>query len=207
MVHKVQPGLDPDVYFPCSRARADGSPVHVAAMVRPSTPRRAAKLTMDVLEELDLRYDSAVKLHIFGSSDAVVAHHGLTPDFPVVNHGKLRLEEVADVLRMSDVFLDLSKYQAFGRTGLEAMACGCVSVLPRFGGADEYAVHRQNALVVDTADFDECLAAAGELIDDGALRARLRRAGYATAERYSIFQAALSEVAVLREGLRGATPK
>ncbi len=201
-VHRVQPGLDPDVYFPGDRPQAAGPPVHVAAMIRPTTPRRAAHLTMDVLEALEERFGDAIRLHIFGSSDAVVAHHGLTPDFPVVNHGKLRLEQVADLLRAVDVFLDLSEYQAFGRTGLEAMACGCATVLPTFGGTDEYAIDRHNALVVDTSDFDACLAAATTLIEDAALRARLRRAGYATAERYSIFQAALSEVTVFRDGLR-----
>jgi glycosyltransferase involved in cell wall biosynthesis len=201
-VHKAQPGLDPDVYFPGDRPQGADSPVHVAAMIRPTTPRRAAHPTMDVLEALDQRFGDAIRLHIFGSSDAVVAHHGLTPDFPVANHGKLRLEQVADLLRAVDVFLDLSEYQAFGRTGLEAMACGCVTVLPAFGGTDEYAIDRQNALVVDTSDFDACLTAATELIEDAAFRARLRRAGYATAERYSIFQAALSEVTVFRDGLR-----
>lgn len=65
-----------------------------------------------------------------------------------------------------------------------------------------YAVLLRNALVVDTADFDACVAAASELIENPALRARLRRAGFATAERYSIFQAALSEVTVFRDGLR-----
>jgi GT2 family glycosyltransferase/glycosyltransferase involved in cell wall biosynthesis len=201
-VHKVQPGLDPDVYFPGDRLHVTDSPVHVAAMIRPTTPRRAAHLTMDVLEESARRYGEAVRLHIFGSNDAVVAHHGLTPDFPVVNHGKLRLEQVADLLRSVDVFLDLSEYQAFGRTGLEAMACGCVTVLPAFGGTGEYAVDRQNALVVDTADFEACVAAASEVIEDAELRSRLQRAGYATGERYSISQAALSEVSVLRESLR-----
>jgi GT2 family glycosyltransferase len=201
-VHKVQPGLDPDVYLPGDRSPETGSPVHVAAMIRPTTPRRAAHLTMDVLEELERRFGNAVSLHIFGASDEVVAHYGLTPDFPVVNHGKLRLDQVADLLRACDVFLDLSEYQAFGRTGLEAMACGCVTVLPDFGGTDEYAVDRQNALVVDTADFNACVAAASQLIEDDGLRARLRRAGHATAERYSIFQAALSEVIVFREALR-----
>jgi glycosyltransferase involved in cell wall biosynthesis len=171
-------------------------------MIRPTTPRRAAHLTMDVLESLDRRFRSGVELHIFGSPDEVIDQYGLTPDFPVFNHGKLKLEDVANLLRCADVFLDLSTYQAFGRTGLEAMACGCVTVLPAAGGADEYAVHRQNALIVDTEDFDACFDAASELIREGALRRRLQRAGYATAERYSIFQAALSEVMVFREALQ-----
>ncbi len=201
-VHKVAPGLDPDVYFPGCRPRATHAPVQVAAMIRPSTPRRGAYRTMDALEALDRQFRHRARFHIFGATDDVLAEFGLTSDFPVLNHGTLKLEEVAALLRSSDVFLDLSDYQAFGRTGLEAMACGCATVLPSFGGTDEYAIDGENALVVDTADFAACVEAASALILDAELRARLQRAGYATAERYSIFQAALSEVTLFREGLR-----
>ena len=53
-------------------------------------------------------------------------------------YGTLKRQEVADLLGRCDVFIDLSDYQAFGRTALEAMACGCTSVVPMHGGAEEY---------------------------------------------------------------------
>lgn len=206
-VAKVQPSLDHDVYFPSVPARSPDDPVRVAAMIRPATPRRGATRTIETLEALDQRFRHRAEFHIFGCDGGELAKYGLTPDFPVTNHGNLVRQEVAHLLRGADVFLDLSDYQAFGRTGLEAMACGCVVVLPAHGGVEEYAVHRQSALIVNTADAAACVSAAAELIRDGGLRGRLRRGGIATAERFTVFQAALSEVALFRDALwrRGET--
>jgi GT2 family glycosyltransferase/glycosyltransferase involved in cell wall biosynthesis len=201
-VAKVEPSLDHDVYYPALDGRDPDAPIRIAAMIRPSTPRRGALRTMETLETLARRFRHSVAFDIFGCDDEELAKYGLTPDFPLTNHGKLRREEVAELLRRADIFLDLSDYQAFGRTGLEAMACGCAVVLPAHGGVEEYAVHGENALVINTADATACLAAAAELIRNGELRRRLRRGGIATAERYSVFQAALSEVALIREALQ-----
>lgn len=44
---------------------------------------------------------------------------------------------VATVLRRTDLFIDLSWWQAFGRSGLEAMACGTLSIMPLTGAASE----------------------------------------------------------------------
>ena len=57
---------------------------------------------------------------------------------------------MAELLRESDVFLDMSVYQAFGRTALEAMACGATAVVPKVGGVWEFVEHGHNALAVDT---------------------------------------------------------
>ena len=51
-------------------------------------------------------------------------------------------------MRRCDVFIDASAYQAFGRSGLEAMACGAVPVLPALGGVHEYALDDENAMVL-----------------------------------------------------------
>ncbi len=64
-------------------------------------------------------------------------------------------------LRESDVFLDMSVYQAFGRTALEAMACGATAVVPDVGGAWEFVEHGRNALAVDTLEPDGALGALG----------------------------------------------
>jgi glycosyltransferase involved in cell wall biosynthesis len=200
-MHAVKPSLDHDVFSPCERDRSAAEPVRIAAMIRPATPRRQPAETMDTLDALAWRFRERAAFHIFGASDEEIAEHGLTPDFPVVNHGRLIREEVAALLRSVDGFLDLSRYQAFGRSGLEAMACGCAVVLPAAGGVAEYAVPGENALLVDTSDGDACERAAAALIRDAALRQRLQRAGIATAERYSVFQAALSEVALFRDAL------
>ena len=119
-------------------------------------------------------------------------------DFEFENRGILTRRDVASLLRESDIFVDLSDYQAFGRTGLEAMACGCATVLPARGGADEYAVDGENAFLVDTASFEDMSSTIARLIRDRLLREKMQERSLETAARYSIQRASLSELAVLR---------
>ena len=123
---------------------------------------------MRVLARLAKAHPGRTKIHIFGCPDAEL--DALERDFPFENHGILNRPGVAAVLGASDIFMDLSDYQAFGRTGLESMACGCAPVVPLHGGADEYAIDGVNALVVDTHSEDACF----ERID-ALLRALHRR--------------------------------
>jgi glycosyltransferase involved in cell wall biosynthesis len=91
------------------------------------------------------------------------------------------------------VFLDMSVYQAFGRTALEAMACGATAVVPAIGGATEFVEHGCNALVVDTFGTAGAMAALRSLAGDGALLEHLKLGALGTARRYSSVRAALSE--------------
>jgi glycosyltransferase involved in cell wall biosynthesis len=116
-------------------------------------------------------------------------------------------EEVAETLRESDVFVDFSTYQAFGRTALEAMACGCAVVVPEHGGTSEYAENSSNALVVDTKDRDACIAATRRLVEEGALRDRLIAKAVPTAARYSIRGAAQSILAVFSGSTVDSSPQ
>lgn len=195
-MHKVTPSLDHEVYYP-PKTRTKTSRLSVVAMIRPGSPRRGAARTMDVLRRLKDEAGRRVAVHIFGCTEVELAVAGLAADFPYTNHGVLTREEVAELLRKADVFLDLSDYQAFGRTGLEAMACGCAVVVPARGGTGEYAVDRENALVVDTAQPEACFEAARELIRDRELRERLQHAGVATAREFTIERAARSELDLL----------
>jgi GT2 family glycosyltransferase/glycosyltransferase involved in cell wall biosynthesis len=199
-VHKVSPSIDHDVYYP-PLAREANSRVRVAAMIRPRSPRRGAWRTLLVLRGLAREFGTQVDIHTFGCTDEDMSAEKFASDFRFTNHGPLLREQVADLLRESDVFLDLSDYQAFGRTGLEAMACGCAVVLPVLGGTSEYAVHGENALLVDTSDIDACYDAARALIEHAGARQRLQEAGLATAAEYSIERAARSELDVLTRAL------
>ncbi len=119
----------------------------------------------------------------------------------VENRGVLTRDEVADLLQEADIFVDFSTYQAFGRTGLEAMACGCAVILPAIGGVYEYAIHNDNALIVDTSNEGEMLNNLLCLIEDDILRERFQRRGMETAETFSIGSAALSELSLFRMAL------
>jgi GT2 family glycosyltransferase/glycosyltransferase involved in cell wall biosynthesis len=200
-VEKVVPSLDHAVYRPVPRPAAPGLPVRICAMVRPSTPRRAAPRTMRVLKAIKERYGDLVSVHIFGSANDDPAFLPLANLLVGQNHGVLDREGVAAVLANNEIFVDLSDYQAFGRTGLEAMACGCAVVNPLEGGAAEYCVDGENSLLVDTTDEEACVAAIGRLVEDEGLRKRLAAEGQRTAQRYTPLRAAESELAVFRAGV------
>lgn len=191
-VGKVYASIDHATYRP-AKERPD-APLTVSAMIRPKTPRRGPGRTVRVLRALAAAYGERIRLIAFGCEDEDIAAMGASLPRVVDNRGVLRQGEVAEVLQASDLFLDMSDYQAFGRTGLEAMACGCVPLLPVFGGAGEFARHWDNALVVDTRSDAVILDAARAFLDaDPAVRARMRDHAIATAESYTVEKAARSE--------------
>jgi glycosyltransferase involved in cell wall biosynthesis len=153
-------------------------------MIRPSSPRRGARETMEVLAELDHRFGERVEIHLFGVEAADPLFELLPREFRWRLPGVLTRAQTAQLLATQDILLELSRFQAMGLMALEAMACGLGVVVPREGGAVSFAVDRQNALVVDTSNASETIAAAASLIEDAELLARLRRRAACDAVKY-----------------------
>jgi GT2 family glycosyltransferase len=202
-VAKVEPSLDTEV-FTAGAARSSSGPLRVVAMVRPRTARRQPLATVAVLEELLARHPGEVQVATFGCyADELSELLGASSQAIQERHlGLLSRAAVAELLRESDVFLDMSVYQAFGRTALEAMACGATAVVPAVGGVWEFVEQRSNALAVDTLDSEAALGALGELVGDRQLLERLKTGARATAERYSATRAALSEYVLFERAYR-----
>lgn len=190
-VAKVEPSLDTEVYSTSGREERSGGPVRVAAMIRPRTPRRQPVLTLDALSDLVATHGSAVEVTTFGCPTESIEALGRKP--PGLHLGLLTREQVAELLRQSDIFLDASTYQAFGRTAIEAMACGCTAIVPQIGGAAQFVRHEENGLLVDTLDLGAVVEALSLLTDDEGLRQRLQGAATEDVHRHSILRAALSE--------------
>lgn len=186
-VYKVRASLDHSVYTPTlSRT----GPKTVSAMIRPQTPRRGAERTMMALKEIMEK--TAASIEIFGCAKEDSFFEGYSFANKFIIHGHLKREEVAGILRRSDVFLDLSDYQAFGRTGIEAMASGCIPVLPLDGGAHEYGINGENCLFVDTKNWQDSIGTIVELLSNSTKMYELRVNALQTASRYSIHSAAVS---------------
>jgi GT2 family glycosyltransferase/glycosyltransferase involved in cell wall biosynthesis len=198
-VQKVQPSIDHATYRPLSSPN-DGR-THIAAMIRPQTPRRGAERTMRVFSRLARRHAGGVVFHLFGCDAENDDFLKLQRDFEFHQHGTLLRPEVASLLSRCDIFVDLSDYQAFGRTALEAMACGCAAMVPVHGGADEYARDGVNSLVVDSFDEDECVRRLDTIINSPSQLQRMRLEGLATAASYSVHGAAVSEWKILSQAL------
>jgi O-antigen biosynthesis protein len=200
-VSKVEPSIDSTVYHDRGRVEGDPSgPVRFAAMIRPRTPRRQPSTTVRLLTQMKEDLGDAVSISTFGCTDDALQKLCGGDVSPGIDHlGVLTREEVADLMRRSDVFVDGSIYQAFGRTALEAMACGCTAIVPRTGGTHEYARDGENALLVDALDPQSIYRELCNLAQDRGWVSQLQAEARATAARYSVLRAALSEY-VLFEG-------
>jgi glycosyltransferase involved in cell wall biosynthesis len=205
-VERVIPSIDHDVYHARARGRSDGK-VGVVAMIRPDTPRRGAQRTMRVLRELARQYADRIAIDIFGCTQQALEKHNLVRDFAFESHGVLTREQVADLLRRSHIFLDLSDYQAFGRTAAEAMACGCVVLVTHRGGADEFCADGENGFLVDVHDEPGVISNVSRLIEDASARHLVADRAVSTAARYSATSAALSEIAIFFERKRDSLVK
>jgi glycosyltransferase involved in cell wall biosynthesis/GT2 family glycosyltransferase len=197
-VAKVEPSIDEAVYS-ASDAEVRPGPTRIAAMVRPRTPRRQPYSTVGVLERLLDELPGAVEVTTFGCREEDLKKLTNAPTIQRSHAGLLKRDQVAELLGRSDIFLDMSTYQAFGRTAIEAMACGCAAVVPRLGGVWDFAQDGQNLLAIDTFDRGAAFDAVAALVADPERLAALKAAGLQTASRYSILRAALSEYIVLRQ--------
>ncbi|MDE5412680.1 glycosyltransferase [Alkalihalobacterium chitinilyticum] len=191
-VHKIQPSLDQSLFNSGFERVVDNKQVRISAMVRPKTPRRSPKETVEVLKEIKEMYGDKVEISTFGCTNDELKKLEDSDRSLFKNYGVLKRHQVATLLKGTDIFIDLSSYQAFGRTGLEAMAVGCCVILPVIGGTDEYAVHNENSYLVNVQHREKVIEYICRLIDDHEIRQYFSQKAIRSARRYSIEEAAIS---------------
>lgn len=195
----VVPSIDHGLYRPARRA-AGGRRV-VAAMVRPSTPRRAPRRTLALLGRIAVGEWGEAEAVAFGCDAAELAAHGMVAPPGVRLVGHLKQAQVAELLQQADVFLDLSDYQAFGRTVAEAMACGCLGLAPSLGGAPDFLRDGENGFLADSGDPAAVAGAVERILGlSGAEVRAMRLAGLETVAAYTPVRAAISEIRALGLG-------
>lgn len=176
-------------------------------MLRPATPRRNPDGTLAVLDAVRRDWGRGVEIHTFGCEEAELDAFFASRNLPgglraaLRHHGELAREAVADLFAASDIFLDMSHWQAWGRTGLEAMAAGCVPVLPAGSGSEEYARQDVNAKLTNTSNPAEAVAAVGHLLSDRGHRRGLRAKGIWTAGDFDLATASLTLLRLLCDRL------
>lgn len=196
---KVVPSIDHGLYHPTRRT--EGGALRVVAMVRPSTPRRAPLRTLKLLGRLAAGEFGPVEAIAFGTSEEELAALGIVPPPGVSLVGRLSQAGVAALLREADVFLDLSDYQAFGRTAAEAMACGCLPLAPRLGGSADFVEDGVSGVLADTTDEASVDEALGRLLSlSEGERRQMRLAALETVASFTPIRAAISELRALGLG-------
>ncbi|MGC8853745.1 MAG: glycosyltransferase, partial [Halothiobacillaceae bacterium] len=173
----IGPSVDISLFQPRPRVHPSWPqrPLRVCAMIRPSSPRRGARLTMEVLSQCATKFGDAIEIILFGTEAEDPDFQRLPHNFPFRLFGLQRSMDLASLFNEVDIFVDFSSFQAMGLTAMEAMACGVAVIVPSKGGATSFARDRENALVIDTASRDECVKALELLITNHQLRHHIQQ--------------------------------
>jgi len=173
----VGPSVNIDLFRPRRRKDPDWPrrPLRIAAMIRPSTPRRQPELTMQILKQIAQKHQGAIEIVLFGCQIEDPDFRKLITDFPWRNAGVLTSQQLAFLLNEMDVFVDFSAFQAMGLTAMESMACGAAVIVPKRGGANSFAKNESNALVVDTSSPEACFSSLDRLLVDEQLRHHIQQ--------------------------------
>ena len=173
----IGPSVNIDLYRPRRRQDPDWPqrPLRIAAMIRPSSPRRSPELTMEILGDLRRDHGETIEIILFGCESSDLRTLGALNNFSYRNAGVLTRRQIAALFNEVDIFVDFSSYQAMGLTAMEAMCCGAAVIVPKRGGALSYLRHGENGFVVDTGSSEACRTALEQLVMDEKLRVRLQR--------------------------------
>jgi glycosyltransferase involved in cell wall biosynthesis len=194
---KIPVGVNLDIFYPRA-PRPPGGLFSVTAITRPdpAEPRRGFAELVQACGIVH-REDPSIRFEFFGCEAPAMPRR---LRFPYRHRGVITdPEAVARHVTRCDLLVDPSQYQAFGRPGLEAMACGIPTVLPGAGGITEYARDGENTLTFRAGDAASMARAILTIRRDGALRERLSREGLKTAQGFDHREEARRHLAVYRE--------
>lgn len=108
--------------------------------------------------------------------------------------GQRQMDEVAEMLKQSDVLVHPTRIEGFGLTIIEAMAAGVVPVVTRLQGiTDDIVEDGVSGFLIEPNDVDGFAGRLCELLLDPVRRTRMARAATERVERY------FSEDAMLRQ--------
>jgi glycosyltransferase involved in cell wall biosynthesis len=129
---------------------------------------------------------------------ALVVRHELTE--VVRFRGWLQGEQLRQALAEADVLVLPSWAEGLPNAMVEAMAAQLAVVVSRVGAIPELIGDRRSGLLVEPRNAGSLADALAEIVDDGALRARLARAGYEIAMRDFEVEAAVDRLVREIEG-------
>jgi glycosyltransferase involved in cell wall biosynthesis len=171
----VPPGIDHDTYYPRSRGSHSGKRVLVLSR---GERWRGLKVFLDAME--------SVRKEVKDVKIIAAGHSGnpLRTSCPV-EYVRPSDDELAELYASSDVFVLPSFLEGLPVPPLEAMACGGAVVLTDCMGTRDYAVNRENCLMVPPKDSDSLAEAILRVITDDSLSGKLRRIGPSTAASWT----------------------
>lgn len=182
-IFKIRPGMNLDLFYPHNTE--ENKNLTVLAMVRLGHYHRGYDLIIETLNKVSSKKPNT-KFLLFGSNEL----NNLSVNFDYENHKVVKPENLPDLYSKADIFLEMSRHHGFGRTGVEAMACGTACVLSSSEGITEYAIDGKNALIVPVEDTKTASEKVCFLIENEEKRKNIISEGLKTVNAFSDREAA-----------------
>jgi glycosyltransferase involved in cell wall biosynthesis len=195
-------------YF-LNRARRDlGRPVSGPlriALIGSYIPRKGVRYGAPALAAV-LRRHADVSVAFLGPGCPA---ERVLSDFPAELHDRIqvvpsyRRAELPSLLEDHHINLFPTLFEGFGKTLIEAMACGLAPVTTSVPGPTEFVSDGENGLLVPPRDTAALERALERLVADRALLGRLRLAAWETAQEFSWERIARTRLELYRTALNG----
>jgi mannosylfructose-phosphate synthase len=216
-IEMIPPGYDENRFFPVSRSTRDvirhrlGFEGKVVLALGRLATNKGYDLLVDAFAVLAEREPDA-RLHLaVGGNDMDKAEREIFYDIKervaaleigdkVTLDGYVRNEDLADCYRAADLFVLSSRYEPFGMTAVEAMACGTPSVITTHGGLFEAVNYGRHALFADPFDKYDLAITMMKPFRHEKLQGRLSRMGAHKARSLFTWTGIAQQLVAVAEG-------
>ncbi|HQY06601.1 MAG TPA: glycosyltransferase [Lacunisphaera sp.] len=193
-VHMIPPGYDDHRFFPVSAASREairtrlGFEGKVLLSLGRLARNKGYDLLLDAFAVVATRHADA-RLHLaIGGTELTAKEQQLLAELQtqaaalglaerVKFSGFVADADLADHYRAADVFVLSSRYEPFGMTAIEAMACGTPTVITTHGGLFRAVTFGRHALYADPLDKDDLGISIVKVLKHPRLAHRLARMG------------------------------
>ncbi len=193
-VHMIPPGYDDNRFFPVSGSSRDavrqrlGFEGKVVLAIGRLARNKGYDLLIDAFSIVAPRIEGAVLHLAVGGTEMNAGEQKLLNELKaqalqlglagrVKFSGFVADTDLADHYRAADVFVLSSRYEPFGMTAIEAMACGTPTVITTHGGLYRAVTFGRHALYADAFDKEDLGISIVKVLRHPRLSARLSRMG------------------------------
>ncbi|HEY4247431.1 MAG TPA: glycosyltransferase [Lacunisphaera sp.] len=193
-VHMIPPGYDDNRFYPVSAASRTalrqrlGFEGRVVLAIGRLARNKGYDLLLDAFSVVASRIpDAALQLAVGGATlnageqkildDLKAQSVSLGIDHRVKFSGFVADADLSDYYRAADVFVLSSRYEPFGMTAIESMACGTPTVVTTHGGLYRALTFGRHALYADSFDKEDLGISIVKVLKHPRLAHRLGRMG------------------------------
>lgn len=176
-IEVIENGVDTKLFHPGSQPTAREGGDFQIVVIAQLIERKGIQYLLEALSQIRQEGGPRCAVHVCGTGPYEPMLRAKTAAFKLEDQvhfrGLLPHEDLAELLRRSDVFVLPSLQEGLPLSLLEAMATGLPVVATRVGGIPTVLRHGTDALLVDPADSQQLQKALATLIQDSELRRRL----------------------------------